>query len=191
MPTFKEPTELFVVLRTFLENFTSILWGSVWWAVQSRFTASLLSTCYTSSSLDAQSLKVKDKRDTRRRTIRMLLFTSATNMKPMHRLTPLRKSLPFAFPILSHRPSYIRALFRSRISWKVESYDPYVLEIGKSIHILYALVFFIYTGRTPLHKRAEIYGRGEPHFTPFPFGRKWASPNNPPYRSLLVRQNDN
>lgn len=48
-------------------------------------------------SLDAQSLKVKDKRDTRRRTIRMLLFTSATNMKPMHRLTPVRKSLVRVF----------------------------------------------------------------------------------------------
>lgn len=61
---------------------------------------------------------------------------------------------------------------RPRISWKVESYDRYVLEIGKSIHILYALVFFIYTGRTPLHKRAEIYGRGEPRFIPFLFRRK-------------------
>lgn len=70
-----------------------------------RFTMSLLSTCCPSgSSTDIpRSLKVKDKRDTRCRAIPMPLFTSATNMKPMHRLTPnflARDSDPFPSPFL-------------------------------------------------------------------------------------------
>lgn len=71
-------------------------------------------------------LKVKDKRDTRRRGIPMPLFTSATNMKPMHRLTPnfwLVIPVPFLSYSLSFLvllPSRVSAPFHAfRISWKV------------------------------------------------------------------------
>lgn len=104
-----------------------------------------------------------------RRDIPIPLFTLATNMKPTgwHRISGSRFRFLFT-PIVSRSfllPSpvtCIRAFSRFRISCEeksYESYDRYVLEMVKSIHIPSALAFFIYTGKAPLHKRAEIYGR--------------------------------
>jgi len=169
MPTFKRHAKLFNDIRTFLR----VLWMFYEDLFSVQFN-SVLQCLFQPPAMLVQVWIPESQRQARRRAIRMLLFTSATNMKPMHRLTPARKSLARDSDPPVTAPSYIRALFRFRISWKVESYDRYVLEIGKSIHILFALTFFIYTGRTPLHKRAEIYGREEPHFIPFLLRRKWA-----------------
>jgi len=129
---------------------------------------SFSATCYVGSSLDPWKSKTSA---TPRHSYATFHFGNKYEADAPADTGPKISSSRFRSP--SYRP-YIRALFRFRISWKVESYDRYVLEIGKSIHILFALAFFIYTGRTPLHKRAEIYGREEPHFIPFLFRRKWA-----------------
>jgi len=114
--------------------------------VRSNSALRRLSHSVDDSSMDADFLGIEDKRDTRRRAIRMPLFTPTTNLKPMHRLTPARipswlaRSLPC--PVLAIRPRFnpppcIRSS-RAGISWKVESYDRYVLKIRKFIHILFA-----------------------------------------------------
>lgn len=108
-------------------------------------------------------------------------------MKPMrtgwHRISG-SLSIPISFHPLQSRAfssslpvTCIRAFSRFRISCEeesYESYDRYVLKIVKSIHIPSALDFFIYTGKAPLHKRAEIYGRKAATRVRFPFRWKWA-----------------